>query len=447
MPADAALEKELPQNIEAERCVLGAILLDSQLIDQAVELLSPEDFYLGSHRTIFRHMVSLLESSKAIDFLTLTESIRNGNQLEAIGGASFISSLIDDVPRLTNLEHYARIVQEKSTLRSLIKHSSEIISSCYEQQEDVEGVLDNAEKAIFNIAESKVRTGFVSISQLAKTGFKKIEAAASRQQMVTGIPSGYTKFDELTSGFQPSELVVIASRPAMGKTTLALNIASYVALNHQKSVGVFSLEMAGDQLLLRILCSEARTDAHKLRTGRLNKEDWNKLASKLGELSTAKIFIDDTAGIGLLEMRAKARRLKVESGLDLLIVDYLQLIAGGKGRFDNRQQEISSISRGLKALAKELDIPVIALSQLSRAPEQRTGDHRPQLSDLRESGSIEQDADLVAFIFREEVYKPNDEEKRGVAELIIGKQRNGPTGKVDLAFLREYTRFESLWQT
>ena len=311
----------------------------------------------------------------------------------------------------------------------------------------MEGVLDNAEKAIFNIAESKVRAGFVSISQLAKTGFKKIEAAASRQQMVTGIPSGYTKFDELTSGFQPSELVVIASRPAMGKTTLALNIASYVALNHQKSVGVFSLEMAGDQLLLRILCSEARTDAHKLRTGRLNKEDWNKLASKLGELSTAKIFIDDTAGIGLLEMRAKARRLKAESGLDLLIVDYLQLIAGGKGRFDNRQQEISSISRGLKALAKELDIPVIALSQLSRAPEQRTGDHRPQLSDLRESGSIEQDADLVAFIFREEVYKPNDEEKRGVAELIIGKQRNGPTGKVDLAFLREYTRFESLWQT
>ena len=252
MPADAALEKGLPQNIEAERCVLGAILLDSQLIDQAVEVLSPEDFYLGSHRTIFQHMVSLLESSKAIDFLTLTESVRNGNQLEAIGGASFISSLIDDVPRLTNLEHYARIVQEKSTLRSLIKHSSEIISSCYEQQEDVEGVLDNAEKAIFNIAESKVRAGFVSLSQLAKTGLKKIEAAASRQQMmVTGIPSGYTKFDELTSGFQPSELIVIASRPAMGKTTLALNIASYAALNHQRSVGVFSLEMAGDQLLLR----------------------------------------------------------------------------------------------------------------------------------------------------------------------------------------------------
>ena len=447
MPADAALEKELPQNIEAERCVLGALLLDNQLMDQAVEFLRAEDFYLGSHRTIFRHMVQLQESSKAIDFVTLTESVRSGDQLEAIGGASFISSLIDDVPRLTNLEHYAHIVQEKSTLRNLIKQSSEIISSCYEQQEDVESVLDNAEKAIFNIAESKVRAGFVSLSQLAKTSFKKIEAAASRQQMVTGIPSGYTKFDELTSGFQPSELVVIASRPAMGKTTLALNIASYVALNHQKSVGVFSLEMAGDQLLLRILCSEARTDAHKLRTGRLNKEDWNKLASKLGELSTAKIFIDDTAGIGLLEMRAKARRLKAESGLDLLIVDYLQLIAGGKGRFDNRQQEISSISRGLKALAKELDIPVIALSQLSRAPEQRTGDHRPQLSDLRESGSIEQDADLVAFIFREEVYKPNDEEKRGVAELIIGKQRNGPTGKVDLAFLREYTRFESLWQT
>ena len=445
MPADAALEKELPQNIEAERCVLGALLLDNQLMDQAVELLRAEDFYLGSHRTIFRHMVQLQESSKAIDFVTLTESVRSGDQLEAIGGASFISSLIDDVPRLTNLEHYARIVQEKSTLRNLIKHSSEIISSCYEQQEDVESVLDNAEKAIFNIAESKVRAGFVSLSQLAKTSFKKIEAAASRQQMVTGIPSGYTQFDSLTSGFQSSELVVLAARPAMGKTALALNIACHAALTGQKSVGIFSLEMAGDQLLLRILCSEARTNAHRLRTGHLAREDWNKLAAKLGELSSAPIFIDDTASINLRTMRGRARRLKAESGLDLLIVDYLQLISGAGERFENRQQEISSISRGLKALAKELDIPVIAISQLSRAPEQRTGKHRPQLSDLRESGSIEQDADLVAFIFREEVYNETDDNK-GVAELIIGKQRNGPTGKVKLAFLEEYTRFESLWE-
>ena len=445
MPAEAAIEKGLPRNIEAERCVLGAVLLDNHLINQAVELLSQEDFYLSSHRTLFQQMVALLESSKAIDLVTLSNAVDGVGQLEAIGGRSFISSLIDEVPRLTNLEHYARIVQEKSTLRRLIKQSNQIISSCYEQQDEVENVLDNAERAIFDIAESKIRTGFVSLGQLAKTGFKKIEAAAGQQQMVTGIPSGFTRFDELTSGFQPSDLVVIAARPAMGKTTLALNIASRAALGSQKSVGVFSLEMAGDQLLLRILCSEARTDAHRLRTGRLSKEEWATLAGKLGELSTSKIFIDDTPGISLLEMRAKARRLRAESGLDLLIVDYLQLVSGGRGRFENRQQEISSISRGLKALAKELEIPVIALSQLSRAPEQRTGNHRPQLSDLRESGSIEQDADLVAFIFREELYKKTDE-NQGVAELIIGKQRNGPTGKVDLVFLKEYTRFESLLQ-
>ena len=445
MPADAALEKGLPRNIEAERCVLGAVLLDNQLINQAVEFLSHQDFYLGSHRVLFQQMESLLENSKAIDLVTLANAVDGVGQLEAIGGRSFISSLIDEVPRLTNLEHYARIVQEKSTLRRLIQQSNQIISSCYEQQDEVEHVLDNAERAIFDIAESKVRAGFVSLGQLAKASFKKIEAAAGQRQMVTGIASGFTRFDELTSGFQSSDLVVLAARPAMGKTSLALNVASHAALKSRKTVGIFSLEMAADQLLLRILCSEARIDAHKLRTGFLAKEEWNKLAATLGELSSAQIFIDDTASIGLLEIRAKARRLKAESGLDLLILDYLQLVSGGGGRNDNRQQEISTISRGLKALAKELDIPVIALSQLSRAPEQRTGDHRPQLSDLRESGSIEQDADLVAFIFREEMYKETEENK-GVAELRIGKQRNGPTGTVKLAFLREYTRFENLWE-
>lgn len=445
MPADAALEKGLPRNIEAERCVLGAVLLDNQLINQAVEFLSHQDFYLGSHRVLFQQMESLLENSKAIDLVTLANAVDGVGQLEAIGGRSFISSLIDEVPRLTNLEHYARIVQEKSTLRRLIQQSNQIISSCYEQQDEVENVLDNAERAIFDIAESKVRAGFVSLGQLAKASFKKIEAAAGQRQMVTGIASGFTRFDELTSGFQSSDLVVLAARPAMGKTSLALNVASHAALKSRKTVGIFSLEMAADQLLLRILCSEARIDAHKLRTGFLAKEEWNKLAGTLGELSSAQIFIDDTASIGLLEIRAKARRLKAESGLDLLILDYLQLVSGGGGRNDNRQQEISTISRGLKALAKELDIPVIALSQLSRAPEQRTGDHRPQLSDLRESGSIEQDADLVAFIFREEMYKETEENK-GVAELRIGKQRNGPTGTVKLAFLREYTRFENLWE-
>ncbi len=445
MPADITLEKGPPQNLEAERCVLGAVLLDNQLVNQAVELLRTNDFYLSGHRLIFQHMISLLENSKAIDFVTLTESIRSSGQLDELGGASFISSLIDGVPRLTNIEDYARIVQEKSTLRNLIKRSTEIITSCYEQQDNVESILDDAESAIFNIAESKVRSGFLSVGELAKTSFKKIEAVASSRQMVTGIPTGFTDFDNLTSGMQSSDLIVLAARPSMGKTALALNIATHVALSVKKSVGMFSLEMAGDQLLLRMLCSEARVDAHQLRTGYLSKEDWNKITKKLGELSQAPVFIDDSAGITLLEMRAKARRLKAENSLDLLIVDYLQLIAGGKGRYENRQQEISSISRGLKGLAKELDIPVIAISQLSRAPEQRTGDHRPQLSDLRESGSIEQDADLVAFIFREEVYKPT-EENRGIAELIISKQRNGPIGGLKLAFLREYTSFENLWQ-
>ena len=445
MPADTAPEKGLPQNIEAERCVLGAILLDNQLVNQAVEFLSHEDFYLGSHRVLFQQMESLLESSKAIDLVTLANAVDGDGQLEAIGGRSFISALIDDVPRLTNLEHYARIVQEKSTLRSLIKRSNEIISTCYEQQDQVETVLDNAERAIFEIAESKARTGFVSLGQLAKTSFKKIEAAAGQRQMVTGIASGFTRLDKLTSGFQSSDLVVLAARPAMGKTSLALNVAGHAALKSGKSVGIFSLEMAADQLLLRILCSEARIDAHKLRTGSLDKEDWDKIAGIMGEFSSARIFIDDTASLGVLEMGAKARRLKAESGLDLLIVDYLQLVSGGGGRNDNRQQEISNISRGLKALAKELDIPVIALSQLSRAPEQRTESHEPRLSDLRESGSIEQDADLVAFIFREEMYKETDENK-GVADLIIGKQRNGPTGRIKLAFLKEFTRFENLWE-
>ena len=445
MPADITLEKGPPQNLEAERCVLGAVLLDNQLVNQAVELLRTNDFYLSGHRLIFQHMISLLENSKAIDFVTLTDSIRSSGQLDELGGASFISSLIDGVPRLTNIEDYARIVQEKSTLRNLIKRSTEIITSCYEQQDNVESILDDAESAIFNIAESKVRSGFLSVGELAKTSFKKIEAVASSRQMVTGIPTGFTDFDNLTSGMQSSDLIVLAARPSMGKTALALNIATHVALSVKKSVGMFSLEMAGDQLLLRMLCSEARVDAHQLRTGYLSKEDWNKITKKLGELSQAPVFIDDSAGITLLEMRAKARRLKAENSLDLLIVDYLQLIAGGKGRYENRQQEISSISRGLKGLAKELDIPVIAISQLSRAPEQRTGDHRPQLSDLRESGSIEQDADLVAFIFREEVYKPT-EENRGIAELIISKQRNGPIGGLKLAFLREYTSFENLWQ-
>jgi replicative DNA helicase len=446
MPADLTLDRGLPQSIEAERSILGAILLENSLLNQAVELLKPDDFYLANHRLIFEQMLSLSEKARAIDFLTLTEELENAGHLETLGGRSFVSSLIDGVPKLSNLEYYARIVREKATLRRLIKRGHEIINSCYDQQDDVDQILDTAEKAIFDLAEEKIRTGFQPISEIAKQALQKIEIASKRKSMVTGIPTGYTKFDELTSGLQQSDLVIIAARPSMGKTAFCLNIATYAAIVDKLKVGLFSLEMSSEQLLLRILCSEAHIDSQKLRTGKyLSKEEWTKITRTLGELSKAKIFIDDTAGISLLEMRAKARRLKAEFGLDLLIVDYMQLMSGGKERYENRQQEISTISRGLKGLAKELNIPVVALSQLSRAPEQRTGDHRPQLSDLRESGSIEQDADVVLFIFREEKYKPT-EDNRGIAEIIIGKQRNGPTGMIKLAFIDSFTRFENLYR-
>ena len=444
MPADVTLEKGLPHNLEAERSVLGAIMLDNGLLNQAIELLKADDFYLGSHRSVFQHMLNLSEKSKAVDFITLTDELRKAGQLESVGGAAFISSLIDGVPRLANIEYYARIVQERATLRNLIKRSHAIINSCYDQPEDVDTILDSAERAIFELAEAKIRSGFVPLSEIAKRTLKKIEIASKRKNMVTGIPTGFTRFDELTSGLQASDLVVVAARPSMGKTAFSLNIATHAALAAGKSVGMFSLEMSSDQLLLRMICSEAEIDAHKLRTGYLSKDEWSRIPRILGELSQAKMFIDDTAGINLLEMRAKCRRLKAEHGLDMVIVDYLQLMSGGKTRYENRQQEISSISRGLKGLAKELDVPVVALSQLSRAPELRTGDHRPQLSDLRESGSIEQDADLVAFIFREELYKKDDLEKEGLAEVIIGKQRNGPIGSVQLAFRKQFTRFDNL---
>ncbi len=447
MAADISLEKGLPHNLDAERCVLGAILLDNSLIDQAVEIIRPEDFYLTNHRLLFDQMLTLSEKSKGIDLVTLSEMLSQAGQLENMGGASFISSLVDGVPRLSNLANYAQIIREKSTLRRLIKSSTHIITECYEQQQEVDSILDSAEKAIFDLAESNIRTGFVPFNEIARLGLKKIEDASKRKQMITGIPTGFKVLDELTSGLQPSDLVILAARPSMGKTALALNIATNAAVQNQKCVGVFSLEMSSDQLFMRVLCSEARIDAHKLRTGYVGHEDWRHIARTLESLHKAKIFIDDTPGLSLLEMRAKVRRLKANSGLDLLVVDYLQLMSGGRGRFENRQQEISNISRGLKGLAKEMNVPIVALSQLSRAPETRTGErgHRPQLSDLRESGSLEQDADVVLFIYRDEVYHRTDE-NAGLAEVIIGKQRNGPIGSIQLAFLREYTRFENLWK-
>ncbi len=390
MGGDPFLEKGLPSNIEAERSILGAILLDSQVCNQAIELLRRDDFFLDSHRRIFDKMIVLSERMTPIDLVTLREELQRAGEFEQIGGATYIASLIDGVPRTDNIEPYARIV----------------------------------------------------VGDVAHRRLEQIEQVAGRPEMITGVPTGFTDFDRMTSGLQRQELIVIAGRPSTGKTALALNMAQYAAKN-ANVVGIFSLEMSAEQLVSRLLCSEARVDAHRLRTGYLNREEWARLADALRRLCETKVYIDDTPGIGVMEMRAKSRRLKAEHGLDLLIIDYLQLMAG-RGRIESRQQEVSQISRDLKALAKELEVPVVALSQLSRAPEQRT-EHKPQLSDLRESGAIEQDSDVVAFIYREELYNPTDE-NQGVAELIIGKQRNGPTGTVPLAFLKEFTRFENMWR-
>jgi len=443
-----SLEKTLPHSTEAERAVLGAVLLDNQVFDQAAELLVSEDFYLESHRRIFDTIASLAGASRAIDILTLREELTRRADLDAIGGVSYIASLVDGVPRIANIEHYARIVKEKSVLRKLVHSANDILNRSFSDEEDPGVLLEEAEKAIFQIGQDRSRTGFAPLQELLSSAYRHVESLSERKGMVTGIATGFTQLDQMMSGLQDSDLIIIAARPGLGKTSLALNIAQYVTVQQQRVAGVFSLEMSSQQLALRLLCSEARVDSHKMRSGFLSKQDWTLMAGALSRLSQAQLFIDDTPGISLLEMRSKARRLASEQGLDLLIVDYLQLMSGevsGRRRHENRQQEISNISRSLKALAKELNVPLIAISQLSRAPEQRRGNHEPQLSDLRESGSIEQDADVVLFIFRESFYKKEedlDDEDR-YAQIIIGKQRNGPTGRVKLAFVDQWTRFEN----
>ncbi|HKA22848.1 MAG TPA: replicative DNA helicase [Blastocatellia bacterium] len=439
---DPFLDKGLPSNVEAERSILGAILLDNAVCNQAIELVRREDFFLDSHRRIFDKMVSLTERLMPIDLITLSDELRRAGEFEQIGGATYIASLIDGVPRTDTIEPYAKLVKQKSMLRKLISASQQIVSLAFEEEDEADVIIDQAEHLIFQIAEDRVRQGFQYIGDVAHRRLEQIEQMAGRPEMITGVPTGFTDFDRMTSGLQRQELVVIAARPSMGKTALALNMAQYAAKN-ANVVGIFSLEMSAEQLVSRLLCSEARVDAHRLRTGYLNREEWARLADALRRLCETKVYIDDSAAVSVMEMRAKCRRLKAEHGLDLLIIDYLQLMAG-RGRIESRQQEVSQISRDLKGLAKELDIPVVALSQLSRAPEQRS-EHKPQLSDLRESGAIEQDSDLVCFIYREEVYNPTDE-NQGTAELIIGKQRNGPTGIVQLAFLKEFTRFENMWR-
>jgi replicative DNA helicase len=432
----------LPHSDEAERSVLGAVLLDNQQLHRVQELLRPDFFYVPRHRKIFRGLLSLADSGAALDLVTLRAELEKSGDLESCGGPAYLSSLLDGVPRSGNVEHYARIVREAAVRRELARSAHQILESSLRSPAATDEILDEAEKAIFRVAEDRLRSGFLSIKIVAEKSFALIDELTKKRELITGIPSGFLYLDELTAGLQPSDLVILAARPSMGKTTLALNIAAHAALRCGKTVGIFSLEMSHQQLFFRMLCSEARVDAHRLRTGRVDSDEWQRIIETYGELSASPIHIDDTAGAGIMEMRAKARRLKLERGLDLLVVDYLQLMSG-RGQYESRQQEISDISRSLKEIAKEMSIPVLALSQLSRAPEQRTGDRRPQLSDLRESGAIEQDADVVLFLFREEIYKKNDPDLRGKAELIIGKQRNGPTDTVDLVFIREFTRFEN----
>ncbi len=438
--------QSLPANVEAERSILGAILLDNLSYNQAAEHLKPEDFLLDSHRRIYSRMVDLAESSRAIDLITLAEELDRHGESEAIGGVAYISGLLDGVPDRPSIEHYIKIVRDKALLRGLIHTATAAIARASEQSEFAEDVLNDTEAQIFQLSEKRIGRGFMRVQEIVKESFGSTDALLQRGRRITGLETHYADLDEKTSGFQKSDLIIIAARPSMGKTSFAMNIAENVAIEDQKTVAVFSLEMSKEALLQRMLCSVARVDAHKFRTGSLWQDDMRKIVQALENLTQAPIFIDDTPGITVSEMRAKSRRLLQSHGsLDLIVVDYLQLMSGGGKRYENRTQEVSAISRGLKALAKELAVPVVALSQLSRAPESRgAGDHRPQLADLRESGSIEQDADLVAFIFREEVYKPDDPELDGVAELIIRKQRNGPTGTVKMAFLKSSTRFESL---
>lgn len=436
----------VPQSLDAERAVLGSILLDNGALNVVLEVIGKDDFFSDSHRVILDKMLGLSEKSRAIDLVTLAEELSKDGLLEKTGGAAYLASLTDGVPAGSTaaVTEYARIVKEKSVVRRLINASNNVIARCLEGSDDPETLIDLAQSQVFEIAEAKVRSGFFGIKDIVKESFGTIDVLFDRGQRVTGIETGFVDLDNMTSGLQPGELIIIAARPSLGKTALALNIAANASTQHGKVVGLFSLEMSKESLLIRLLCSEARIDSHKLRTGFLSRDDWKKITPAMGRLAEAPFFIEDTPALSIMQIRAKARRLKAEKGLDLIIVDYLQLVTGHT-RFENRTQEVSFISRGLKSIAKELHVPVIALSQLSRAPEERPG-HRPQLSDLRESGSIEQDADVVMFIFRKDVYSSAAEdgaEPEGKTELIIGKQRNGPTGHIPLVFLKPYTRFEN----
>jgi replicative DNA helicase len=440
---DAASFKLPPQNIEAEQSILGGILIENEALNTVVEFLEEGDFYREAHQKIFNSMLALSERSEPLDLITITNELKKKKELEEIGGASYLASLVESVPTAANIAYYAKIVKEKSILRKLISTATEIVTQSYQEGKDLEDFLDDAEQAIFRISEHRVKPAFYPIKEIVKESFKVIERLYEKKELITGVPSGFKDLDRKTTGFQNADLIIVAGRPSMGKTALCLNIAQHASINAKIPTAVFSLEMSKEQLAIRMLCSEARVDSGRLRSGFLNESDWPKLTMAAGALSDAPIFIDDTPAISVLELRAKARRLKADRGLGLVIIDYLQLMRGRSG-LERREQEISEISRSLKALAKELDIPVLAISQLSRKAEDRPG-RRPQLSDLRESGAIEQDADVIIFIYRDEVYNP-DSDHKGTAEVVIGKQRNGPTGKVELSFISEVTTFKDLFR-
>jgi replicative DNA helicase len=437
--AEGDVGKLPPQNLEAEQSVLGAVLLESNALLKAIDIITEEDFYREGHRKIFRAMLDLFDKGEAIDLVTMSEYLTRSNDLESVGGNSYLAALAGQVPTAANVVYHAKILKEKSILRHLLRTSTEIASRVYESGHEADELLDIAEKRIFEISDKRVRTAFQPLRSVVKDSFTMIEQLYDKKEAITGVPSGFPELDEMTTGFQKGDIIVVGGRPSMGKTALSLNIAQHVGVELKEPVAIFSLEMSTRQLVMRMLCSEAMVDSNKVRKGFVSKQDWHKLTSAAGRLTEAPVFIDDSSDINVLEMRAKARRLKMEHGLSLVIVDYLQLMRG-RASFERREQEISDISRSLKSLAKELDIPVIALSQLNRGVELRT-DKRPNLADLRESGAIEQDADVILFLYRDEVYDKHNPDKRGKAEAIVAKQRNGPTGLVKLTYLDYCTKF------
>lgn len=437
---DLTLEKLPPQNIEAEQSILGAILIDNNAITIALELLNHEDFYKDSHRKIYIAMSDLFDKNEPIDIITLTDQLKRKNNFEAVGGSQYLTTLVAMVPTSANIRYHSKIVREKAMLNGLLRAVTDIATKTYENELDAEELIDYAEKTIFDISDKRIKPSFVTMKALIKDSFHMIEQLYDRKESVTGVSTGFKELDELTAGFQRGDLIIVGGRPGMGKTALSLNIAQHVGINLKEPVAIFSLEMTKEQLGLRMLCSEAMVDSHKIRKGFIKQESWHQLTNAAGKLAESPIFIDDSSGLSVLEMRAKARRLKAEHGLSLVIVDYLQLMRG-RGNFERRDQEISEISRSLKALAKELNIPVIALSQLNRAVETRGGNKKPTLADLRESGAIEQDADVIIFLYKEESYNKDQTETRGKFMVNVAKQRNGPTDIIPLTFLSECTRF------